>query len=177
MLNTAVKRKKKKNFQTYSWIIIVSFFLLGIVDTRFGIFGVACMGAPMYHALKGEGKAHCAKYCPRGSFLGRFLERISLGNNLPAKFRSRKVKHIMLVLMVGLLSFSLSHTGFVFSHVAFVLLRFMFMSFMVGILMGVVFKPRTWCQVCPMGHAAGLIDEVQKKARRPKLRENPGLAD
>ena len=158
--------KKKKNYQHISWIIIVTFFLLGIVDTRFGIFGMVCMIAPMYHALKGEGKAHCSKYCPRGSFLGKFLDKISLGNNLPAKYRSTAVKNGMLVLMVSLLTIALSHTDLVFAKVAFVLLRFMFMSFMVGILMGVVFKPRTWCQVCPMGHAAGLIADIQKRPKR-----------
>lgn len=158
--------KKKKNYQPISWIIIVSFFILGIIDTRFGIFGLVCMGAPIYHALKGEGKAHCARYCPRGSFLARFLERISFGNNLPAKYRSRAVKNGMLMLMITLLSLSLSHTDFSFSAVSFVLLRFMFMSFMVGIVMGVIFKPRTWCQVCPMGHAAGLAAEQQRRQNR-----------
>ncbi len=154
---------KKKNFQHYSWMIIVTFFLLGILDIRFGILGFICMGAPMYHALKGEGKLHCAKYCPRGSFLGKFLQKLSLGNTLPAKYRSRKVKHLLLGLMGLLLSFSLIHSGFVFEAMAFVLLRFMFMSFMVGILMGLFFKPRSWCQVCPMGHAAALITEVKKE--------------
>lgn len=157
------KSNPKRKFKDYAWIIIVTFFILGILDIRFGILGFLCMGAPVYHALKGEGKIHCSKYCPRGSFLGKFLQRISLNKALSAKYRNRKVKNGMLLLMIGLLTFSLSHTGFQFEAVAFVLLRFMFMSFIVGILMGVFFKPRTWCQVCPMGHAAGLITEVKKK--------------
>lgn len=156
-------RPKKKRFLDYAWIIIVTFFILGIADIRFGILGFICMGAPIYHALKGEGKKHCAKYCPRGSFLGKFLQKISLGNTLPARYRTRKVKHGMLILMISLLTFSLSHAGLQFEAVAFVLLRFMFMSFIVGIMMGVFFKPRSWCQVCPMGHAAALVTEVKKK--------------
>ena len=154
---------KKRNYQNISWIIIVTFFLLGILDTRFGILGLICMGTPIYHALRGEGKVHCSRYCPRGSFLGKFLQGISMGNNLPKRYRSRSVKNGLLVLMMILLTTSLVHSGFTFAAMAFVLLRFMFMSFMVGILMGVFFKPRTWCQVCPMGHAAGLITEAQKK--------------
>lgn len=154
--------KTKKNYQQISWIVIVAFFLLGILDTRFGILGFICMGAPMYHAFKGEGKVHCSKYCPRGSFLGRFLKNVSLGNALPANYRSNKVKNGMLALMITLLSLSLYHAGLNFGSIAFVLLRFMFMSFIVGIIMGMIFKPRTWCQVCPMGHAAGLISDVKK---------------
>lgn len=156
---------KKKNWQHISWVIIVAFFILGIIDTRFGILGFICMGAPLYHAIKGEGKVHCAKHCPRGSFLGKFLDKVSLGNNFPPSYRSRKVKNGLLVLMVAMLTFSIVHSSFVFEAVAFALIRFMAMSFIVGIIMGVFFKPRTWCQVCPMGHAAGLITEQQKKAR------------
>ena len=155
--------QRKKNLQHISWVIIVSFFILGILDVRFGILGVVCMAAPMYHALKGEGKIHCSKYCPRGSFLGKFLQKVTMNNPFPPQFRSTKVKHLMLLLMVTLLSLSLIHSGFVFAAMAFVLLRFMFMSFMVGILMGIFFKPRTWCQVCPMGHAAALITTAKKK--------------
>lgn len=156
---------KKKNHQKYSWIIIVSFFILGILDIRFGILGFLCMAAPIYHALKGEGKRHCSKYCPRGSFLGVFLKKISMNNTLPPKFRTRKVKNIMLSIMIGMLLFSMIHSGFVFESMAFALLRFMFMSFIVGILMGIFFKPRSWCQVCPMGHAASLITEVKREPK------------
>lgn len=153
----------KNNWLNYAWIIIVSFFLLGILDFRFGLLGFFCMGAPIYHALKGEGKKHCAKYCPRGSFLGKIVGHLSLGIVFPQKFRTRTIKHVLLVLMVTLLTLSLSHAGMNIAAVGFVLFRFMLMSFIVGILMGILFKPRSWCQVCPMGHAASLITETQRK--------------
>ena len=155
-------KKTKKNYQHISWVIIITFFLLGILDSRFGILAFICMGAPIYHALKGEGKIHCAKYCPRGSFLGKFLDKVSLGNTFPANYRSKKIKNILLGLMITLLSLSLYHADFVFEAMAFALLRFMLMSFIIGILMGVFFKPRTWCQVCPMGHGAAVISEKRK---------------
>ena len=155
-------KKTKKNYQHISWVIIVTFFLLGIIDTRFGLLGFICMGAPIYHALKGEGKIHCAKYCPRGSFLGKFLDKVSLGNNFPAKYRTRKIKNILLGMMITLLSISLFHANFVPGAMAFALLRFMLMSFIIGLVMGIFLKPRTWCQVCPMGHGAAVVGEKRK---------------
>lgn len=157
-----ILKKTKKNYQHISWVIIVTFFLLGIIDTRFGILGFICMGAPIYHALKGGGKIHCAKHCPRGSFLGKFLDKFSLGNTFPAKYRTKKVKNVLLGMMITLLSISLYHANFVFESMAFALLRFMFMSFIIGILMGIFFKPRTWCQICPMGHGAAVVTEKRK---------------
>lgn len=154
--------KKIKNQQHWTWIIIISFFILGFLDSRFGILGLVCMTAPIYHALRGEGKVHCSKYCPRGSFLGKFLEKLSLQNQLPAYLRTKKAKNILLVIMITVFSFSMYHTGFVFDKMAFAILRFMAMSFIIGIIMGIFFKPRSWCVVCPMGHGAGLISNYQK---------------
>ena len=154
---------RKKSQQHWTWILIITFFVLGILDTRFGILGVVCMGAPIVHALKGDGKIHCSKYCPRGSFLGKFLEKISMHRQLPAYMRTKKAKNILLIVMLTVFIISLYHTGFVFEKMAFAFLRFMGISFIVGILMGIFFKPRSWCVVCPMGHGSGLIAEQRKK--------------
>ena len=58
------------------------------------------------------------------------------------------------------------HSGGQIDKIAFALFRFMFASFVVGVLMGVFFKPRSWCQVCPMGHATGLITDIKKAPKQ-----------
>ncbi|MBS4539544.1 4Fe-4S binding protein [Clostridium sp. D2Q-11] len=157
---------KRKSHMSWSWIIIVSFFLLSIIDFRFGIFGFVCMTAPIYHALRGRGKVHCSHYCPRGSFLGKFLQKISFNNNMPKWMRSKLAKNALLMLMITLLTVSLIHAEGNFNKIAFSLFRFMGVSFIVGIMMGVIFKPRSWCTVCPMGHATGLINKNMKKPQK-----------
>lgn len=162
---------KRKSHQQWAWIIIVSFFILGIVNIRFGILGLLCMGAPIYHALRGRGKVHCSKYCPRGSFLGKFIALISMGHTLPKFMRTKKFRNIILLLMLSLFTFSMSHTGFVFAKMAFVMFRFMGMSFIIGIIIGIFFKPRSWCQICPMGHGASLVDKAYKRVQKSKLKK------
>ena len=154
---------KRKSHMKWSWILIVSFFVLSILDFKFGILGLICMGAPMYHAIKGHGKVHCSHYCPRGSFLGKFLNKISLNNNPPKWMKGKLAKNILLILMITLLTISMIHAKGDFNKIAFSLFRFMGASFVVGILMGVLFKPRSWCQVCPMGHATGIIKDLRDK--------------
>lgn len=164
---TKSSTKKRKSHMGWSWIIIITFFVLGILDIRFGILGMVCMGAPLYHALRGRGKIHCSKYCPRGSFLGKFLSKISLGHTLPSWLRTPKAKNILLALMmtvfVSVMSYAILSHGFHFAVIAKVFYRFMLMSFIVGIVIGVFFKPRSWCQVCPMGHGTSLIKQAQAK--------------
>ncbi len=161
-------KKPSKSHQQWSWTIIVSFFVLGIADIRFGIFGAVCMTAPIYHALRGRGKIHCSKYCPRGSFLGK-LSPVSFQNTLPRFMRTKAFKHFMLILMLSVFGFALYHTQLEFARVAKALFRFMGMSFIVGTLMGVFFKPRSWCQICPMGHGTDLIAKgLARNGQKPK---------
>ncbi len=161
----------KKSHMKWSWIIIVSFFVLSILDFRFGILGIACMTAPIYQALRGRGKIHCSHYCPRGSFLGKFLNKVSFNNTVPKWMRSNRAKHILLGLMLTLLTISIIHSKGDFSMIAFSLFRFMGASFVVGILMGIVFRPRSWCQVCPMGHATGMIRKLNSSKKSKNFKD------
>lgn len=145
----------------WSWIIIISFFILGALDIRFGIMGIICMGTPILHALRGEGKIHCIKYCPRGSFLGKFLNKISFGYALPKFMGTRRFKNALLMLMTSVFIVAIIHSGGDFNKLSFAFYRFMGISFIIGIVMGILFKPRSWCVVCPMGHATQVIKEIQ----------------
>ena len=131
------------------------------------------MGAPMYHAVKGGGKVHCQKYCPRGSLLGKFLEEISLKKNHPKFMTTKKFKHFMLILMMSVFTVSMVHTKGEFNKIAFAMFRFMSVSMILGIIMGIIYRPRTWCVVCPMGHAAGLIKQSQEIMAKNKVARQP----
>ncbi|SHE33293.1 4Fe-4S binding protein [Alkalibacter saccharofermentans] len=157
--------KKIKNIQSWSYVIIIGFFVLSFIDHRFGILGLVCMGHPIFLAFKGHGKAHCSKVCPRGSFFGKFLPKISMNNPLPKSWRTTKVKNAALILMASVFTVMMALRGRGFTEIATILFRMMFMSFLIGALMGIIFKPRSWCQICPMGHGAYLIDQkfVNKK--------------
>lgn len=155
--------KKAKSHMKWSWIFMVVFFLLSALDIRFGILGLICMTVPLYHAFKGRGKIHCSHYCPRGSLFGNFLKYISLDNNLPSSFKGKKVKNVLLGLLLTMFTISLIKSGFDINKIGFAILRLMVASTVLGIIMGILFKPRSWCQVCPMGYATGIIKEAQDK--------------
>lgn len=123
-------------------------------------------GCPLYHALLGNGKIHCSHYCPRGSLLQKFLAKISLYNNIPKWMRTNLFKNILLTAMIIMLSISMfhaNHNGFNLLKTGFALFRFMAASSIVSIILGIFFKPRSWCQICPMGHSTGLIDKTLKQ--------------
>ncbi|MBI9013295.1 MAG: 4Fe-4S binding protein [Clostridiales bacterium] len=159
---------KKHSHMKWSWIFMILFLTLSVIDFRFGILGFICMGAPVYHAVRGRGKIHCSKFCPRGSLLGIFLKNISLNQKAPKFMFTRKFKNGLLILMLSVFSFAMYHAGGDPNKIAFAMFRFMSSSLIIGIIMGIVFKPRSWCGVCPMGHGTVLIDQQMKK-RNPKV--------
>ena len=155
-MNTARK-------QDLRWIIIVSFFTLSIINVWFGLLGILCMTAPLYHAIRGRGRHHCRYHCPRGSFMNNIIRRISLGYSMPRFMATKTFRHILLGTMVIMLSLGLWHSGGDAKKIAFILFRFMGISFIFGSLLGIIFKSKSWCAVCPMGHAAVLITDIRKK--------------
>lgn len=152
----------KKVHTDWSWILILSFFVLSIVNVYFGFLGIICITKPMYHAIRGRGKIHCSHYCPRGAIFGKFLPKITLNKNLPNWMRTNNFKNILIVMMLSMFAIALIHSGGDPKKIAFAITRLMFVSFLVGILLGVFFKPRAWCQVCPMGTGTGYIRDALK---------------
>lgn len=150
---------KRKSHQKWSWILMILFITLSIVNIKFGLLRLICMTVPMYHAIRGRGKIHCSHYCPRGSLLGNFLKHLHLNANMPQFMKGKAAKNILLGLMIIMFTISLIHAGPNINKIAFSIFRLMTASLLLGIIMGIIFKPRTWCRVCPMGHATALIDK------------------
>lgn len=147
----------------FRWIIIVVFFALSVINVWFGLFGFICMGLPIIQALRGKGKIHCKSHCPRGSFLQNILNKISLRGSMPKFMLNNKFRNTVLILMGIMLTVSMIHSEGELKKIAFALFRLMGISFIVGIVMGVFYKPKSWCAVCPMGHATGLITKIKNK--------------
>ncbi|MEL7597032.1 MAG: 4Fe-4S binding protein [Clostridiaceae bacterium] len=154
---------RKKSYQKWSWIFMILFIGLSIIDIRFGLLGFICMGVPIYHALRGRGKIHCSHYCPRGSLLGNFLKNVSLQNNLPKWIKIKTAKKVLLTWMMVMFTISLINAGPNINRIALAIFRLMTSSLALGVIMGIIFKPRTWCQVCPMGYGTELITKKIKK--------------
>lgn len=152
----------KKSHLNWSWILFFLFFLLSIVNFNFGILALLCMLMPLYHSLKGNGKINCSHYCPRGSFLGKFFKEFTFNKSLPKFFKTKKFKNLIVITMTLILIYSLWNTKGNFYKIGFVFFRFVLVSSIISILMGIFFQPRSWCQVCPMGYLSGEIAKAKK---------------
>lgn len=158
-------KAKLKFFLNWSWILFVLFMILSIFDIRFAILGLTCMISPIFFASIGKGKIHCSYYCPRGSFLGRFLDKFSIGYNVPHFMQKTKFKNLILILMISVFSISLYKGGLSLQNIGITLFKIILITTIIGIILGIFYKPRVWCTICPMGHASFLIDRRLRNKR------------
>jgi hypothetical protein len=145
-----------KNIQGWSWIITILWITIANIWKPFGLYGLVCMFTPIVIALSGRGKMHCARVCPRGSFIGHFTKKISLGLPKP-RFMATRAFHwglwgAMMGTFLCLVIYSAPQGIYVLGNT---ILIFMEIATALAFLFGVLFTPRAWCTVCPMGFTTG----------------------
>jgi hypothetical protein len=163
------------NIQGWSWIITIVWMTIANIWKPFGLFGFVCMFTPIIIALSGRGKMHCARICPRGSFIGTFTKKISLGRKgrigipRPSFMNTVAFRWILWGLMMGsfmaLIIYSIPKGVYFLGNAVLV---FMEAATIIGFISGVLFTPRAWCTWCPMGFTTGniraLLDRRAQKA-------------
>jgi hypothetical protein len=156
------------SWQGWSWVITIAWMTIANFWHPFGLYGLVCMFTPIITALAGYGKMSCARICPRGSFIGlvsRPFGFISLKR--PALFNRNGFKFALWALMmgsfIGLMIWAVPKGDI--GLIGFTILVFMETATALALLFGILFKPRSWCTVCPMGYTTGRIRGFLRKKK------------
>lgn len=174
MKSNSVSQKRKSPME-WTWIFAIIFFVLGLWDIRLSLLALACMVAPLAQVIRGKGKVHCQLHCPRGSFYHKWVGAISMNGNIPEFMKTHWFKRMIMVIMFSLFGIGIIQANGDAALMGYALYRLIVISTIVGSIMGVFFKPRTWCTVCPMGYSSTLLDkaikskEVQNKESKKKI--------
>jgi hypothetical protein len=153
-------RRKKwiRTQQRWTWVITIAWMTVANFWHPFGLYGFVCMFTPILLALLGWGKMSCARICPRGSFLGTFCRSISVGLTMPAWMHGKYFRFTLWAVMMG--TFAALMVWAIpkgIDTLGFTVLIFMESATALALIAGVLFKPRSWCTVCPMGYTSGKI--------------------
>jgi len=106
-----------------------------------------------------RGRFYCGWFCPMGSFHERVLSKISFKREVPQLFRRVWFRWFVFIIMMSLLVYRLFNAGSNSEKIAEVF-RFMWIvSTSIAIVIGIVFKPRIWCRICPMGSMQGVLSK------------------
>lgn len=155
------------SIQSWSWIITVIWMIIANLWKPFGLFGFICMITPIGTALLGRGKMHCARICPRGSLLGTVGNLLSIRKKPPKIFGKKRFRLMVWCIMMGSFIIMLVITNpkgiYVLGNAVLI---FMETATGLALIIGIVFQPRTWCTICPMGFSTGNIRKLTEHRQK-----------
>lgn len=130
--------------------ILLIFLAVGYFYPVVGFLALICMVGPVVMAMK-RGRYWCGHYCPRGNFYDKWLKKFSRNQSIPALFRSQWFRVFMVIFIFMVFGVQMYNAWGVIEEMGAVFLRIIFITTVVGIFLGIIYRPRAWCSFCPMG--------------------------
>lgn len=143
-----------------------------VQNSILGIVLVVLIGAPTYPYLGFivplvmvigmvggffQGRWTCGWICPRGAFLGQLLTRFSLHRPMPKALRGYVFRWIMFAALMGFMVYRLSLNPGSPEHWGRVFWLMCMVTTGIGVVLGALYAPRTWCSFCPVGTFASTV--------------------
>lgn len=154
----------KKFIHEWIWVILLIFCVGGLMYPAIGIAAIVCMLAPVVVAFF-RGRAWCGSFCPRGSFSDSILTKISMGKYIPKVLKTAGFRVLFLVLLMSAFAVQLTFAWGDAVKVGTVFVRMILITTLLTLILGVVFKPRTWCTFCPMGTMASYVTRMKSSLK------------
>lgn len=154
------KNRSRNRWKALSFSIVAILSVGGFFYPLLGLAVPALMVAALVMNFRAR-RSFCAKVCPNGTFLAA-LKPVSRNKRIHPSFVSPQFRRMlcgfMMFCMIGL--FIRGYPDYSVIGRAFWLVYLIALS--VGIVFGLVYKPRAWCTICPLGT---LQDTVGDKPR------------
>jgi len=151
--------KEAKGRKTLQWLMAPAVPLVvvgGWFWPYLGYVAIALMGV-MFAQVWFRGRFYCGWICAMGAFFERILARVSLQKPMLPLFKAMWFKWLVFTLMMGLLLARLFLSGGDPEQLGAIFVMMWTLSTGFAIALGLIWKPRSWCSLCPMGIMQGIL--------------------
>jgi len=148
--------EKKTNYSWLLGLIMVAVLALGWKYPLLGFIVPIAMGTGVAGGIF-RGRWVCGNLCPRGSFLDSWFSLVASENDAPAILRKSGLRWGLLVLLMGFMAFRLAQNPGEWQHWGYVFWQMCLMTTLVAVALGLRYRARGWCMICPVGTMAGSI--------------------
>jgi polyferredoxin len=143
-------KEKRATLQKYTSLLLPFVLIGGWLYPPLGISLLICMFGAIGIAFY-NGRAWCDWMCPRGSFYDLFLEKISKKMKIPHFFKTNWFRTLILTVLLLSLGIQIYNSWGNVQGIGFAFVMVLTITTTAGIALGAFYKPRAWCQICPMG--------------------------
>ncbi len=147
-------------WKKYSYVMLISFIMLGLLDLRIGIIAIICMVAPVILSIF-KGRFWCGNLCPRGNFYDNIVSKFSGTKKIPRLLKSKYFRIFIIVTMFTMFGFGIKNNWGNPYGIGMVFYRMIVVTTLVGVVLSFIFNHRTWCSFCPMGSTASVISHFR----------------
>lgn len=149
-------KKKRAKYQKFTWLGLPLVVVAGWFYPLIGFLLLGCMVGALGVALF-RGRAWCDWMCPRGAFYDLFIKKASRGKRIPALILSPYTRAFMVALLMSVLGVQTYRHWGDWPAVGLAFVTLLTVTTLVGIILGLIYKERAWCAICPMGTIGALI--------------------
>jgi polyferredoxin len=149
-------QQTRKNRQWLMAPLVPLVIIGGFIWPYLGYIAITLMALMMALALF-RGRYYCSWICPMGAFHERILSTVSLHKKMLPVFKKSWFKWTIFILMMSLLTTRLLLTNGDPSAVGAVFVMMWTLSTALAIGIGLIWKPRSWCSICPMALSQGFL--------------------
>ena len=143
--------KTQRKITQYSVLTII-FLTLGL-GWKFPIIGFSVPIVMLTGTIVGifKGRFICGNLCPRGSFFDRIVSLWNQKRTIPGWMRDMRFRWSLFIVLMSLMAFRLSQQPFSIDHWGHAFWQLCVITTVIGLVLGSIYHPRTWCAFCPMG--------------------------
>jgi len=163
-MNTSKEVRKRHAIQWALVPIVVITIGLGWKWPLLGFSVPIVMMAGMIGAMV-NGRYVCGNLCPRGSFLDRTIPYISRKKAIPGILRNMILRWAVFAGLMGLMIFRIAQNVGNIYHWGKVFWLMCVVTSAIGIILGILIHPRSWCAFCPMGTMQNAIGGGKKQLK------------
>ena len=152
---------RSKKPELYRWplaLLMIATLALGWKFPWMGFIVPVVILTVILYSLR-KGRYACGNICPRGSFFETFFRYVGGSRSIPPWLRSLPVRWSVFAGLMGFMGFQLIRNPGSAEHWGSVFWLACAVTTAIAIILGLVWQPRTWCAICPIGTLAATIGE------------------
>ena len=153
-----------KLWKKYSFIILIGFLLLGVMDLRFAVVAIICMIAPIIVSIF-KGRYWCGNLCPRGNFYDNVVSKFSNKRKAPKFFKSYYFRALVFIVMMTMFTLGVKKNWGNLYSIGMVFYRIIVVTTIIGVILSLIYNHRSWCNFCPMGTVASVVSKFRKSKK------------
>lgn len=146
------------------YLILIAYLIAGAFYPAIGTLALICMIAPVAFAVR-KGRWWCGNACPRGNFYDRVISRYSPHRPIPRFVRTKGFRISMVIFIFAMFGIQMYFAWGDVHAMGRVFWTIILITTVVGIILGFIYAPRTWCSFCPMGTLSSWV--TPRKGKLP----------